>query len=72
MPLKAIQGQGNKQLRVINEQQIKAITLKNIYNEEIKDGNLTEDGQKIFKKLEKMEASIDYGNLYYLGGDKTK
>ena len=48
MQLKAIEYQGNKQLRAITEQQIKAITLKNIYKEDIKDGNLTEDGQKIF------------------------
>ena len=70
MQLKAIKDQENKQLGTINEQIFKTIPLKSIYEEEIKDGNITKEDQKIFKKLEKIESGIDYRSLYYLGGDK--
>ena len=70
--LKAIEDQGEKQLKAINEQRNKFITLKSIYKSEINDDSLTKECQKVFKKLEKIESSIDYGSLYYLGGDRKR
>ena len=69
--LKKIKNQGEKQIKIVNQNKIKAPLLKSIYNRELRKGNIDNDEAiRIFKNLENLEGKeIGYNNLVYKSGD---
>ena len=55
--LKKIKNQGEKQIKIVNQNKIKAPLLKSIYNRELQKGNIDNDEAiRIFKNLENLEG----------------